>query len=204
MPTYSLLTGERVILDLCGGTGSWSKPYLDAGYQVLNITLPEYDVRTWNGYKDKKQIYGILAAPPCTEFSFAKHFHGKGKYHHDFAKGLAVVDACIRIINYFRARGLVFDSLENPYGYLLKWLGTPRLIFQPYDYGDAWQKRTCLWGNFNIPIKNPIILPPELKIKFSQRRIEHIQDIPDMKLNRAERRAITPPGFARAFFEANP
>lgn len=24
----------KIILDLCGGTGSWSKPYRDAGYDV--------------------------------------------------------------------------------------------------------------------------------------------------------------------------
>ena len=23
---------KRIILDLCGGTGAWSKPYKDAGY----------------------------------------------------------------------------------------------------------------------------------------------------------------------------
>lgn len=30
----------KIILDLCGGTGSWSKPYRDAGYDVRLITLP--------------------------------------------------------------------------------------------------------------------------------------------------------------------
>ena len=35
---------KKIILDLCGGTGSWSKPYKDAGYDVRVITLPEHDV----------------------------------------------------------------------------------------------------------------------------------------------------------------
>ena len=35
---------NKIILDLCGGTGSWSKPYKDAGYDVRVITLPEYDI----------------------------------------------------------------------------------------------------------------------------------------------------------------
>lgn len=34
----------KIILDLCGGTGSWSKPYRDAGYDVKIITLPHYDL----------------------------------------------------------------------------------------------------------------------------------------------------------------
>lgn len=27
---------KKIILDLCGGTGSWSRPYKDAGYEPLN------------------------------------------------------------------------------------------------------------------------------------------------------------------------
>lgn len=56
---------NKIILDLCGGTGSWSRPYKAAGYDVRVITLPEYDVRT---YVPPDNVYGILAAPPCTEF----------------------------------------------------------------------------------------------------------------------------------------
>jgi hypothetical protein len=26
--------GNKIILDLCGGTGSWSKPYVNTGYDV--------------------------------------------------------------------------------------------------------------------------------------------------------------------------
>jgi len=52
---------KRMILDLCGGTGAWSRPYKEAGYNVLNITLPEHDVRL---YKPPENVYGILAAPP--------------------------------------------------------------------------------------------------------------------------------------------
>jgi len=33
----------KIILDLCGGTGSWSKPYKDNGYDVRII-----DYNEWN------------------------------------------------------------------------------------------------------------------------------------------------------------
>jgi len=36
---------SKIILDLCGGTGAWSAPYKEAGYDVRVITLPEYDLR---------------------------------------------------------------------------------------------------------------------------------------------------------------
>lgn len=35
---------SKIILDLCGGTGSWSAPYRENGYDVRVITLPEYDL----------------------------------------------------------------------------------------------------------------------------------------------------------------
>ena len=53
---------SRIILDLCGGTGSWSKPYKDAGYDVRVITLPVNDIAT---YHPPEGVYGVLAAPPC-------------------------------------------------------------------------------------------------------------------------------------------
>lgn len=192
-----MLNTGKIILDLCGGTGSWSKPYKDAGYDVRLITLPEHDVRLWTGYKDLN-VYGILAAPPCTEFSFAKHLHGKGKYTHDYLSGLSVVDACFRIINRCNPAWWV---LENPKGYLRRWLGLPILEFDPYEYGDPYPKKTHLWGNFNIPERNPVKTTVK---KFSLLKSKDIAPEYYGKLSRQVRRSITPPGFAKAFFEANP
>lgn len=187
---------KKIILDLCGGTGAWSKPYKDNGYDVRQITLPDYDVRT---YIPPDRVYGILAAPPCTEFSFAKHFHGKGKYNHDFRAGLEIVSACMRIILTVKP---IFWALENPMGYLKKWLKTPRFIFEPYFYGDKYQKRTCLWGDFEIPEPQTTEKPKGL-IKFSMLKSKDIHPEYYGKLTRQKRRAITPAGFARAFYEAN-
>ena len=55
------LNSGKIILDLCGGTGSWSSPYLHAGYDVRLVTLPLTDVRI---YQPPANVYGILAAPP--------------------------------------------------------------------------------------------------------------------------------------------
>jgi len=188
---------EKIILDLCGGTGAWGKPYVDRGYDVRLITLPEHDVRL---YKPPDNVYGILAAPPCTEFSFAKHFHGKGNYQHNFQEGLSVVDACIRIATLAKPR---FWALENPKGYLHKWLGKPQFVFNPWEFGDNYQKTTCLWGCFQFPL--PIVShKPDGCIKFSMLKSEDIHPEHYGKLSRQARRAITPAGFAKAFFEANP
>ena len=185
---------KKIVLDLCGGTGSWSKPYKEACYDVRNITLPNYDVRT---YIPPENVYGILAAPPCTEFSFAKHYHGKGNYTHNFMEGLEIVSACMRVILTTKPR---FWALENPKGYLRRWLGKPQLTFDPFEYGDAYKKKTDLWGDFKIPEKTPC---EPLGKKFSMLHSKEIHPEYYGKLTRQERRAITPSGFAQAFFEAN-
>lgn len=193
---------EKIILDLCGGTGSWSAPYKKAGYIITIIDIKSgFDVRLLEKmdlYKHQK-IYGILAAPPCTEFSFAKHFHGKGNYQHNFLEGLSIVDACLRAVIIYQPQ---FWCLENPKGYLHKWLGKPKYIFEPWMYGENYQKKTCLWEKFNIP-KPTIKLKPSGLVKFSMLKSKEIHPEFYGKLSRTERRAITPQGFAKAFFKAN-
>ena len=195
---------NRIILSLCSGTGAWEKPYVDAGYNVISITLPEYDVRT---YTPPKNIYGILAAPPCTMFSFART---KAKTLRDLEEGMEIVRACLDVIwktievrqdTKFKTLPLKFWALENPCRSMLKWfLGKPAFIFNPYDFGDNYKKETALWGHFNEPKKNPIKCN---KPKFDKLPTKEIHEEYYGKLTRQERRAITPAGFAKAFFLSN-
>lgn len=84
-------------------------------------------------------------------------------------------------------------ALENPVGTLSQYLGPPALVFHPFQYGDPYTKRTCLWGTFTEPARTPV--PAEHGSLIAR--------MPD-SLGRAARRAATPAGFARAFFDANP
>lgn len=137
-------TGKpKIILDLCGGSGSWSRAYVAAGYDVRNITLPQYDVLTYDPPDD---VYGILAAPPCTEFSVL-NCRAEARQR-DPQAGLKIVMACMRIIEKCKP---VWWALENPVGYLREYMGKSTLIFQPWQYGDPWTKRTEIWGTFTLP-----------------------------------------------------
>lgn len=185
---------SKLILDLCGGTGSWSKPYREAGYEVLNITLPAYDVRSW--YPEKHwDVRGILAAPPCTFFSFART---RAKTPRDFHGAMELVSACMRIIWFCRAQGtLKWWALENPTGYLRQFLGAPAMTFKPCEFGDPWGKRTDLWGYFKEPRK----LRKPVEFEKGYHRASRWHDLPG---DRVTRRSMTPAAFAYAFFEANP
>ncbi len=203
------MNSDKIILDLCGGTGSWGKPYADAGYDVRLVTLPDNDVRT---YVPPKNVYGIISAPPCTEFSIAKNH----KIVRDLGAGMDIVNACLRII---KLCDPVFWAMENPSGLLAQFLGKADFSFQPYEFGDAWTKRTMIWGNFNHPVKKyknytdipPIeglyVRPGRKTASIAFNHLSHKQFIrqfdPFTASDDASFRAITPPGFAQAFFEAN-
>ena len=196
---------SKIILDLCGGMGAWSKPYKEAGYDVRLITLPDYDVRT---YMPPDNVYGILAAPPCTKFSKATWYIKKKD--RDFKLGMLVVRACLNIIWAVQENGapLQFWALENPMGYLNRFLGHPVYYFQPWWFGEKSflaTKRTYIWGYFYQPVRTikkrtiPFISPHSSKrdLVNKERKNEGW-----LKAN-AGQRAITPQGFAKAFFEAN-
>lgn len=203
---------DKIILDLCGGTGSWSLPYKEAGYDVRVITLPEYDVRT---YQPPENVYGILAAPPCTEFSLAKNGSHRQRRFDD---GLEIVEACLRIIWNCRLKDkLQFWAMENPVGYLRQFLGRPPFTFYQWQFGDIGIKRTDIWGYFREPKRtvaerpdNPYYVKQYKSGKKNQFAWSapacpewakaYIEKQPD---KRAALRAVTPPGFAQAFFKAN-
>lgn len=205
---------DKIILDLCGGTGSWSKYYQDNGYDVRVITLPDYNVLT---YEPPKNVYGILAAPPCTMFSIARN-DKTAKEPRDLKGGMEIVNACLRVIhtclyeNYRAGQGLRFWALENPAsGYLKRFLGKPAMIFEPYEYGDPYTKKTALWGEFNEPIKNIVPTMKDVRGNFTKfnKDYEGLKEIPEGYCEktgldkRTVRRSMTPLGFAKAFYEAN-
>lgn len=202
---------DKIILDLCGGTGAWSKPYKDAGYDVRVITLPQFDVtRTvctpdlvWFYPPEKsacadmcveiKEIYGVLCAPPCTEFSRAKSTAPR-----DFYKGMETVEACLKIIWAIQKRHkLQFWALENPMGLLRRFLGNPYYNFRQWWFGNNRQKETDLWGRFEIPKRTVFKEPADIAKAAHNRNADWFSN------TTAKRRAITPEGFAKAFYKAN-
>ena len=95
----------------------------------------------------------------------------------------------------------VFWALENPVGRLRRYLGPPRLIFNPCDYGDEYTKKTCLWGEFNMPVKNPV--EPVMYERGGKKGSWMWANLGGKSERTKELRSITPLGFAKAFYEAN-
>jgi hypothetical protein len=185
---------KKTILDLCGGTGSWSRPYKEAGYDVRLVTLPYNDVLN---YEPPENVYGVLAAPPCTEFSNAKHSL------RDMETAMSTVTACLYIIALCRPK---FFCIENPRGTLHRFLGKPAMNFFHWEYGELKSKPTCLWGVFNKP--KPMVsvkpnIPAYHRCSLAYLNPKCPQEYKELRLKKSDIRAITPPGFAKAFFMEN-
>lgn len=188
---------DKIILDLCGGTGAWSKPYQDAGYDVRVITLPEYDVMA---YEPPADVYGILAAPPCTMFSLARR---TAKLPPDYEGAMAIVEACERIIRRCAINGgLKFWALENPRGKLRYFMGLPKNTFYQWQFGGQHKKPSDVWG-FYTPPRPTVKIEPDFDVDKNWQKPLSPPEYAHLKLNRTAIRAITPSEFAQAFFRAN-
>jgi hypothetical protein len=184
---------HRTILSLCDYSGIWSGPYAEAGYEVVRVDLQHgRDVRLM---EFPGRVHGILAAPPCTAFSKAGAWMWAEKDADGRTlEGLSVVDACLRLVVMCRPE---WWALENPAGRLKRWLGPASWSFQPCDFGDGWTKRTYLWGNFTPPA--PLYCPAAVAVAPTRGDITT-----RMSSKATNARSETPPGFATAFYQANP
>lgn len=199
----------KIILHLCADTGSDTKPWRDAGYNVICVGS---SIGVEN-YHPPKGVYGVIANPVCTEFSIAQGFHRSG----DYEKGMFLVRECQRIIAECNP---VFWVIENPAtGRLKEFLGQPTMTYEPWHYGSPWTKKTALWGKFNIPPKkysrwedvpknpNLYVRPgrPKPSMAFLHKSaIRHIDEFNCFTVDSdMEFRSLCSQKFAQAFYEAN-
>ena len=213
---------NQVVVSLCDYSGNWPRPYVEAGYTVLQFDLKHGDDVTLFGQTlggilsalsehagstAPARVVGVLAAPPCTDFSVSGAQYWKAKDADGrTAKSLAVVQGCLDII---KVCGPDWWALENPVGrlpQLLPSIGRP-WYFHPADYAgwlvgadadrDRYTKRTGIWGT---AVKPPV-RPLEAVRVCAQG--SWVQRLGGKSERTKELRSMTPMGFARAFATVN-
>lgn len=180
------------------------RPWARAGYTCICVDIQHpgvcpmdgaiirmrHDVLTWE--PPRIPIAIAFFAPPCTDVavSGARWFRQKGLGA--LIQALRLFDASIRIAEACGAPWMI----ENPVSTVSTYWRKPDYIFQPWQYGDMYSKKTCLWtgGGFKMPQPQYVEKPEGV-----DERIWRMPPSPD----RAQKRSITPAGFAQAVFEAN-
>ena len=203
---------KKLILHLCADLGSDSYFYQqDKNYEVMLIGEK---IGVENFHIDR-EVYGIIANPVCTEFSTVKGFHKEN----DIDKGMFLVKHCQRIIKETNPK---FWIIENPFnGRLKDILGKPFAVYQPWEYGSPWTKKTALWGNFIMPNKiytkwedvpkneKLYVRPGRSKCSLAFLHKSAIHDIPEFApfienvKNDSDFRSLCSQGFAKEFYKSN-
>ena len=213
------MSAAKTVLSLCDHSGSWSRPYRDAGYGVIQVDPQNKHgegpgLFLWRGtvadvlrsVKSLPSIHGVLAAPPCTDFSKAGAQYWKGKDSDGrTAVSIQIVRDVLRIIEVLAPK---WWALENPPGRIRKCvpeLGAPSFSFEPWQLGDPWTKYTHIWGDFTPPL--PLFLGADRSVRSLGPHPgwkKGAGRTPELRAVRQAAVSETPPGFANAFFEVNP
>jgi hypothetical protein len=124
---------------------------------------------------------------------------------------MRTVESCLHVIYYCQKNArLKFWALENPVGHLMRFIGRPSWKFYQWQFGGYHVKPTALWGWFETPTptvrKKPKVNHKEIDARWANPEIpDYIKaQLKTTRDRRAAVRAITPEGFARAFYKANP
>ena len=174
---------KNVILSLYDYSGNWSQPYLENGFDVIQVDLLKNntDVRLMK-YVSSRNVFGILAATPCTYFSQARKIPDDKM----LIEGLSCADAVFRMVTIYKP---VFWCIENPAkSRLWRYIGKPKQIINYNWFGYESKKPTGLYGSFNNVIAN--------------NKKCNINTIDFAYGNRSDR-STTPVEFAKSFYDSN-
>lgn len=194
------------VISLCDKTGNMVKPWAEAGFDCLCIDT-QHKIRrdeTKNGityqWADVRAITPdhlpepaiIFAFPPCTHLSLSGAQDWGKKGITALVDALQVVEGCRRICEWYGVPWM----LENPMSRLSTCWRKPDHKFTHWNYGDLNQKQTWIWSG------NGFVMP-EFEFTEKPDGVEQKTWKLSPGPERANKRAETPMGFARAVFEAN-
>lgn len=147
----------------------------------------------------------IIAFPPCTYltitgnrwFDIAKYGEKAVQRHNDRLEA-------IEFFKMFTRANSEFIAIENPVGVMSTEFRKPDQIINPYEFGDPFEKRTCLWLK-GLPKLHPTNVVP----RPQRRQFASGKSIPSWyadawklpKDERAKLRSKTFPGIVEAMAE---
>lgn len=108
----------------------------------------------------------IIAFPPCTYLTVTgNRWFNEEKYGDNAIKRKEDRKDAINFFMLFANANCERIAIENPVGIMSSEWRKPNQIVQPWMFGDAFEKKTCLWlkGLSNLKETN-IVIPPARKV----------------------------------------
>lgn len=135
------------ILIACERSGIVREAFRARGHDVISCDLePSLDDSPYHVEGDVISLLKdpwdmVIAFPPCTYLTFATQYNHPKYISLDRLKKQR--DAIKLVLDIWKSAEKV--CIENPNGWLTPYWKKPSQIFQPYEFGDDVQKRTCFW-----------------------------------------------------------
>ncbi len=143
----------------------------------------------------------IIAFPPCTYLTSAgNRWFNAARYGEKAVKRHRDREDAVRFFMKFAEADCGKVAIENPLGVMSTAYRRPDQIIQPYMFGDAFEKRTCLWLR-GLPLLLPtnVVAAPPRQVFSSGRTLPSWYS--NCGGNRARERSRTFPGIAKAMAE---
>lgn len=144
----------------------------------------------------------IIAFPPCTYLTVTGNKWFKPEYADRFPTRQQYRENAITFFMAFANCDCSRIAIENPVGIMSTKWRKPDQIIQPWMFGDAYEKKTCLWlkGLPTLEATKIVNAPPRMQLK-SGKTMPDWYARPTHSKERQIMRSKTFPGIARAMAE---
>ena len=190
------------ILLACEESQSVTKQLRALGHKAYSCDiLPESGGHPeWHIQKDVVEVLEddwdmIIAFPPCT------HLASSGAAWFEAKRADGRQQAAINFFMLFANHPCKKIAIENPVGIMSTQFRKPDQIIQPWQFGDPYSKRTCLWLKGLPKLRHTDIVDPGEMITYKSGRTMPKWYAEAWKLSPLERsktRSKTFPGIAQA------
>ncbi len=147
----------------------------------------------------------IIAFPPCTYLTVTgNRWFNIERYGDKAIKRHADRKEAIDFFMMFANADCEKIAIENPVGVMSSEWRKPNQIINPYQFGDAFEKKTCLWLKGLPELKPTNIVEPPKRTEFKSGKTMPAWYADAWKLPKEERaklRSKTFPGIAKAMAE---
>jgi hypothetical protein len=161
----------------------------------------------WHHQKDVTELLKekwdmIVAFPPCTYLTVTgNRWFNIDKYGDKAIQRHKDREDAIKFFLMFANANCDMIAIENPVGIMSTTWRKPDQIINPYQFGDPYEKKTCLWLKGLPPLTPTNIVKPEPRVSFESGKSMPGWYAAAWKLPKDERaklRSKTFPGIADA------